>query len=307
MVNVPVLLIAFNRPETTTVVFEYIRRAKPTKLYVALDGSRKDKLYEDIVCNEVRNIVEKVDWECDVQYKINEQNMGAELTVSKAIDWVFETEEYAIILEDDIVVPIAFFKFAQEMLIKYKDYKCFSIVTSNNTTPIDLPNGEDYFFAKYGHSWGWATWKHTWEMFDLNVEINDKHTSLSFLREICNSEKEAKYYQQLFKKMKDRGVGNNTWDYIFLYLNRVANNLAIIPKVNLSSNIGVYGFHAQGKTDHHYKSFDEKFRIVNHPKKIECNVEFDKYHFDNHIYKKNPFYKRVMRKISKILIEYSNS
>ena len=38
--NTAVLLIAFNRPETTARVFEAIRHAAPTRLYVAADGSR---------------------------------------------------------------------------------------------------------------------------------------------------------------------------------------------------------------------------------------------------------------------------
>ena len=117
-ITVPILLIAFNRPDTSEIVFQKIREARPEKLYVALDGARSHKIGEDKLVEKVRQIVSNVDWPCETHYKINEENKGAEITVSSAISWIFETEEYAIILEDDIVAPLSFFKFAEEMLIK---------------------------------------------------------------------------------------------------------------------------------------------------------------------------------------------
>ena len=36
----PILLLVFNRPDVTSQVFEAIRAAKPTNLYVASDGAR---------------------------------------------------------------------------------------------------------------------------------------------------------------------------------------------------------------------------------------------------------------------------
>ena len=245
--------------------------------------------------------VKRVDWDCDVNYKINENNLGAEITVSEAIKWVFKTEEYAIILEDDIVAPLSFFKFAQEMLMKYKDDDRFCIVTSNNSTPIKLPNDEDYFFAKYGHTWGWATWKRAWKDYDLNKEIKDEHLDLQYLSQMTNTRKEALYYKKLFTRLKNAGKGNNTWDYMRVYTHFVSGQLSIIPSVNLSSNIGVVGLHARGKTDSHYRLYDENFTVRNHPSKIDCNIEFDKHHFKKHINHRSSLIKRAYKKALRIL------
>ncbi|MDZ7721973.1 MAG: hypothetical protein U5R06_03875 [candidate division KSB1 bacterium] len=57
------------------------------------------------------------------------------------------------------------------MLIKYKDDERVGTVTGSNFTPIPVPGDTDYFFAKYGHSLGWATWKRAWDTFDLNVQF----------------------------------------------------------------------------------------------------------------------------------------
>jgi hypothetical protein len=305
-ISVPVLLVAFNRPDTTLKVFECIRNAKPTKLYIALDGPRKNKEGEEKLCKSVKEIVENIDWPCQTHYLFNSVNKGAEITVSSAITWVFEKEEYAIILEDDIVAPLSFFSFAQDMLMRYKDEDNICIVTGNNFTPIKLENSSDYFFGKYGHTWGWATWKRVWDKFDLNMEIVDERLKASFLESITNSKAEMKYYKKLFSSMQKRGIGNNTWDFMFLYLIRINKMLSIIPRVNLTSNIGIYGLHARGKTKHHYRPYDEDFIVKKHPKKIECLVDYDIYHFKTHINKKASFYSRVIRRVFRFLTIKNN-
>ena len=80
--NTPVLLIAFNRPNISKQTFEYIRAAKPQKLYVAVDGARDTKRGEDTLVKQVKEILQNVDWPCETHYKFNETNKGAEITVS---------------------------------------------------------------------------------------------------------------------------------------------------------------------------------------------------------------------------------
>lgn len=297
----PILIIAFNRPDIIKQTFDYIRKAKPTKLYVAVDGARPEKEGEDKLVAQVKKVVENVDWECETHYKYNQTNKGAEVTVSSAISWVFETEEYAIILEDDIVAPLSFFRFAQEMLELYKNEDKIWAVSGINFTPLPAIDGADYFFAKYGHTWGWATWKRVWNKFDLYAEIQDIHLKTNFLKTITNSAKELKYYRKKFKRIKENGVGNSTWDNMASYMHRTNNLLYIIPKVNLVSNIGDIGLHARGRTQYHFVECDKNFVVKNHPKNITCNIEYDKHHFDVYINKKMPLLKRILKKIERTL------
>lgn len=306
IITVPVLLVAFNRPETTKIVFGKIREAKPAKLYIAVDGAREHKAGENKLVEEVKAIVRDVDWPCEVHYRFNSENAGAEVTVSSAIDWVLENEEFVIILEDDIVAPLAFFRFAEEMLIRYKDAPQIATVTGSNFTPIPVPDQADYFFAKYGHSWGWATWRRAWQDFDLNVDIPDEHLSRAFLRPLCNSGREAAFYQKRFREMKLRGKGNSTWDSVGLYNHRINNLLSVIPRVNLTSNIGVYGLHARGQTEHHYRPVDEQFEVKRHPEVIECFTEYDKHHFRYYINRKKPLHQRIFGRIKRLLITNKN-
>ena len=72
--NTPVLFLVFNRPDTTQQVFDAIRKAKPTKLFVAADGSRLDREGENEKCEEVRKIATEIDWDCELTTLFREEN-----------------------------------------------------------------------------------------------------------------------------------------------------------------------------------------------------------------------------------------
>jgi hypothetical protein len=86
-----------------------------------------------------------------------------------------------------------------------------------------------------------------------------------------------------------------------VYLHFVNNKLSIIPRVNLSSNIGVNGLHARGENSSHFRQYDESFVVKNHPNVIDCNTNFDKYHFKKHIKLQMPWHMRFFLKLKRIL------
>jgi hypothetical protein len=85
----PVCLIIFNRPETTKKVFESIRQAKPPKLLVIADGPRTDRLGEADKCAAAREIINLVDWDCEVLTNYSDINLGCRKRVSSGLNWVF--------------------------------------------------------------------------------------------------------------------------------------------------------------------------------------------------------------------------
>ena len=125
----PVLLIAFNRPNTTREVFESIRKVRPEKLYVAIDGPRHYKQGESDVCEQVIEITKNVNWKCETKYLIREKNLGCKYGVSGAISWALENEESVIVIEDDIVPVSSFFYFAEALLEKYKNDERIAMIS----------------------------------------------------------------------------------------------------------------------------------------------------------------------------------
>jgi len=301
IITVPVLLIGFNRPDVIKQSLDYVRKAKPQKLYVAIDGPRINKKGEDLLVAEVRKIVKNIDWECETHYKFSDVNQGAEITVSSAVSWVLENEEYVIVLEDDIIAPLSFLNFAQEMLIKYANNESIYMISSCQPTPINMPNNEDYLFGIYGHIWGWATWKRAWKHFNLNVNDFDNFIRSGEIGNLVHCKAEKKRWLSTINRMRKNGKGNNTWDICWSYIRFKEKGLSIIPRVHLSSNIGVTGLHTKGQTKVHNRPFDKDFVAAIHPNEIKQNIEYDIYHFKNHIDRRPNLMKRAFGKILRIL------
>lgn len=300
----PVLLIAFNRPETTIKAFESIRAVKPTKLYVAVDGPRADKQGEFELCKQVVEITKQVDWECETNYLVRDKNVGCKYGVSGAISWALENEESVIIIEDDIVPVPSFFYFAEELLEKYKNDERIAMVSGNNYTPIDSMDF-DYTFSQYGgHIWGWATWKRVWDKFDVEVPEMQKEVANDLPQMKFNNKQEKRFYKRYFKKLAIRIEKkiDNTWDSQFGFFRNQNNLLSIVPKFNLCSNIGETSSRTDtvAKSNDFYYPAHNNFVLEKHPNSVALNFEYDKYHFKNHINAKS-FLEKVIYKINKKL------
>ena len=60
----PVLLIIFARPALTARVFDAIRAARPSRLFIAQDGPRANHPEDAEKCRRTRAIATAVDWPC---------------------------------------------------------------------------------------------------------------------------------------------------------------------------------------------------------------------------------------------------
>lgn len=296
---VPILLIGFNRPDVIRESLNFIRAAKPAVLYFAIDQARDGIIGELELVNEVKEIVRNVDWECRVSYKFNESNLGAERTVSSAVSWVLDLEDTVIVLEDDIIAPMSFLHFAQDMLERYKDSADIYMISSNQFTPFRMDT--DYTFSIYGHSNGWATWKRAWDNFDLNTGVSNEY--LEILDDEYNkfSITERIFLVNRFEKMESYGRGKASWDLCWFYIRFINKGLTIVPKRNLSCNIGVYGLHATGICETHFREYDENFVCRNHPIGIRRNVEYDYHHFRTYMEENPNVLRRILVRLQKTL------
>lgn len=242
MKSVPVLFIIFNRPDTTATVFDVIRAAKPSHLYIAADAPRPGNINDEVKCAEARAITETIDWPCTVNRLYRNENLGCGLAVSGAINWFFSFEEEGIILEDDCLPHPHFFDFASEMLLKYKnDSRIISINGSN--LGYESKNGDSYCFSRYMNMWGWATWRdramridyemQEWKRIDKPMFWLYKKMKQYFFDFDIN-------WFKLWKSKFDfvsKDI-NFTWDWQWIYHQMANRKLSIVPGVNLVSNIG---------------------------------------------------------------------
>lgn len=233
----PILLIIFNRPDTTRQVFESIRAEKPIKLYVAADGPRRGREGEAQRCRQTREITHQVDWDCQVFRLFREENLGCKYAVSSAISWFFENEPQGIILEDDCLPDPSFFRYCDELLEYYRhNNKIMAICGSNFLNNAWAPE-TSYYFSNYNHVWGWATWRRAWQKYDLEMTSWPEFINNNGLETIFPN----KWSVKTFWYMLLSGVAAgkvDTWDYQWLYSIWANNGCSIIPRTNLVKNIG---------------------------------------------------------------------
>lgn len=295
----PILFLIFNRPDTTALVFEQIRLAKPCRLYIAADGPRLDKANEAILCENTRTIVNHIDWECKVFRLFRDSNLGCGKAVSTALDWFFEQEEMGIILEDDCLPHFDFFEYCQTLLWKYKDTE-IGLISGDYFQHSQSTNGFSYSFSNFAHIWGWATWKSVWKdyVFDLH------QTDLSKLRQNRNavlaSSKQIKYWELILQELLQQKI--DTWDYQLQFMLWSTNRICICPNLNLVSNIGFDPRAAHTKTPNKNLSSLKTQSILPlaHPEQIQVNSEADLRHSKS-LVSPNSLVQRVFLKLMLLL------
>ena len=164
----PVAFLIFDRPHLTERVFAEIARQKPRELYVVCDGAKPADEISAANVDRTRKIVERVDWNCDVKSNFSDSNLGCKRRVSSGLKWVFEQVERAIILEDDCLPDPSFFGYCESLLERYADDSRVSAISGNNFQFGRSRTDASYYFSKYAHCWGWATWRHAWNLLDLD-------------------------------------------------------------------------------------------------------------------------------------------
>jgi len=232
--NTPVVFCIFRRPETTRQVFERIAQAQPRQLFVIADGPRNPE--EALLCEQTRAIIQ-VDWPCEVRYNYAEQNMGLKARISSGLDWVFEQVEQAIILEDDCLPHATFFRFCEELLEHYKDDERVMHIGGNNFGYQRPPSCTDsYYFSRYTHIWGWATWRRAWAKYD--VDMKDWRDAQKRRAVLLRSPWWMRSYWTNIYDAVDNGR-IHTWDYQWLFASVLHDGLAVVPFENLVAHIGV--------------------------------------------------------------------
>lgn len=272
--NTPVLLIAFNRPDLAREVLAQIRGVRPIKLYLAVDGARNN--VEKSKVDEVKKIINQIDWDCKVKTLFADKNYGCKLGPVRAMDWFFRNEEMGIILEDDILVSQSFFYFCQELLSLYKNN--FKIGSISGDNYFGISGGKySYMFSKYSQTWGWATWRRVWQKYDIKIKDWPKRKKDGWLKNILPTREAVIYWKLIFDAVYKCEI-NSAWDYQWTYMNWINNFLTIIPTKNLATNIGI-GRAEATHTKMKGKLFDyPKYDIdipLRHPELIEVNEKLD--------------------------------
>jgi hypothetical protein len=233
----PLLFLVFNRPDTTRQVFEAIRAARPPRLFIAADGPRSDRAGEAQRCAEVRAIASAVDWPCSIETLFRDRNLGCKMGVSSGISWFFERESEGVILEDDVLPVPTFFDYCDELLQRHRNDERVAMVSGCNFVTNHFTPRESYFFSRYSHIWGWASWRRAWRHYDVAMTAWPAWRDGGGLAKVSGGSRLFESYWRGVFDAAHQGM-IDTWDYQWTFTCWRIGGLTALPKVNQTRNLG---------------------------------------------------------------------
>ena len=253
--KVPVLILAFNRPQTVKKAIEPIREYHPDRLYLACDGARENN-NDDLqkVKLTIEAMLQAVDWPCEVKTLFRDINLGCAHAVYEAISWFFQHEEYGIIIEDDVVVGQDFFKLCEELLPRYTNEEAIMELSAENHSGR-TDNNNTYVYSQNFLCWGWATWRRAWAKMDMEMKAAPKIRTGYLIKRLglFRGLMMKRYFMLGYNHLDTFSSWATRW-----YLSILAHDgLVISPGVNLAVNIGFEeGTHYSGKKSHPYSELE---------------------------------------------------
>jgi hypothetical protein len=233
----PILLTLFNRPRETREVFNCLKQIRPSKLLIACDGPREDYAEDHLLCAEVQRIIaDEITWPADIITNFSPLNLGLRQRIASAITWALEHSDRVIVLEDDCLPDPSFFRFCTELLDRYKDDSRVGVITGDNFQPEGFQCDASYYFSRYPHCWGWATWRRAWELYDDGMSDWPEVRESRWLKDLFPHPLEALYWRQIFDGTYSGKI--QSWAYRWTYSCWRHGLLTATPVRNLVTNIG---------------------------------------------------------------------
>jgi hypothetical protein len=282
----PVVIFAFNRPELTRETLAVVRAARPTRLFLIADGPREDRPDDTHLVAATRDVLDAVDWPCDVTRRYSTGNLGCEASVETGLDHVFSEVAEAIVFEDDCLADPSFFTYAHELLTRYRDDRRVWQISGNNFgVPERLFGDSSYRFTVWGSVWGWATWADRWQSH-RTIFPRDHHPAhdprgIAPVRtRPARPSTSALVTPSGRRHFADAAISQDVithgWDKHWWLTMMTEGGLAITPSRNLVENVGwgagaTHG--ASERRDHPAQAIDFP---LEHPTEVAVDVEVER-------------------------------
>lgn len=276
----PIAFCLFNRPELTRQVFQSIALAKPKMLYLISDGARPGRPEEHRLVEQSRAVIERVDWDCEVKTNFADVNLGCKQRMASGLSWAFQQSEELIILEDDCLPHPSFFEYCEQLLERYRNDQRIMMISGDNFQPIRR-SSNSYYFSRWPHIWGWASWRRAWNHFDVEITSWPDVKSSQRMMSVFGSEQEYKHWSHILDQQHAGEI--DTWDFQWAYACWINSGLTILPEANLITNIG-FGPDATHTIDPGSRLANlgthEVGRLI-HPPRVLQNYIADQYTWEN--------------------------
>lgn len=303
LVNIPILIVSYNRPDHLRRLINALRPLSPTSLFLATDGPNPH--YPNDAAKVAANratLASEIDWPCRTHNLHFSSNQGCRVAVSRSISWFFEHVTEGIILEDDCLPNSDFFPFCSILLERYRhDLRVWAISGSNFQQGRWRGDGS-YYFSRYSHCWGWATWRDRWQFYDGDLIHWPVLRDSGLLDTIFENPIERDYWSSIFERLLSHGKPDS-WAYRWTLTCFMNSGLIALPNHNLVQNIG-FGPNATHTFSSHNPASDTRsLSIIRNPSFVLRNIQADQFTFDNVFHVQHPSFGRRFFAKAKLIMK----
>jgi len=230
----PIALFTYNRADHTRKALESLLQnaeAKDSDLFIFSDGPKNEKASVGVAEN--RKYIHTISGFKTVTIIEREKNWGLANSLIAGITEVINKYGKIIVVEDDLVLSPYFLRFMNDGLEKYKDEHRIGAI-SGFVYPVNgsLPNT---FFLRYFNCWGWAIWKRSWDL--LNLDTKYLLRKMRFKVTAFNYGGNGAYGNLYCQKL---GLVDSWWVRLYASL-FLTEKLILHPGVSLTANEGSDG------------------------------------------------------------------
>jgi len=238
MSKIPVALFVYNRLSHTKATISALadNDLRDVVLYIFSDGPKGE---DHNSVSSLRAYLHTITGFEEIIIIKASTNKGLARSIIEGVNYIFETFETVIVLEDDLVVSKHFITYMRKSLHKYRDNQRVMSIAGYSYPLFDSSENRvgDTYFLRLTTSWGWGTWRSSWGRFDKNPDRLINSFSRQDIREF-NLNNSENYWNQVLNN--HRGT-LNTWA-IFWYATVFENHgLTLFPRMSLVNNIGFDG------------------------------------------------------------------
>lgn len=237
----PILITAFNRPESLERLMSSISSQSHGDIYVHCDGPRGAS---DSLVFETQALIKNLRSKNLIKgMYLQERNLGLMDSIHFAADWFFRENEYGIILEDDLIIHSPALDEAERLwkvMVKLDHVTVFSL---GNPLPEMLTNDIEgsYWCSDFFVSYAWCTDRTTWNnslrtMANLDFKQINTYMKRRYGRFVARNFSDF-MRKELMKETLSRKSCSFAWRFTLDQISK--GNLSLISTKN---RIGYTGF-----------------------------------------------------------------
>lgn len=239
--NIPILLIAYKKEDTTRQVIEHFRKIRARQLYIVFNAPDPEKDTDPSKCNRTRQLVGLIDWDCNLQVLYRDVHLMVTPSYIDSVNWFFTQVEEGIILDDDCIPDESFYDFCGEMLEKYRHIPQVMHISGSNFLSKEIKIAQSYFFSKFPSCWGWATWRRAWHHanFDEIYKLSDEEY-IWILKQVTSDKfiiNQLYWHLNAHRNWNYRQADAPDWRWTFAIW--YYKGVSITPSTHLIHNIGI--------------------------------------------------------------------